>query len=110
MNGTPREMPQPSSASEKSYVRPSVRSRQIRKRGHVTGAVLAGTSFPAIPSASCTSSAAVTLTSSLWLTVADGRDTGDRDSATSSNELEQPAVTVPRDNEGPNAGRSAPSR
>ena len=108
MNGMPRETPQPPSAFVKSSVRLSTPSRQIPRRGRAMATVFGGTSFPAIPSASCTSFAVATLRSSRWPTVADDPDTGDRDSETPSNEpLERSGMTVRWDSEGASAGRSA---
>ena len=111
MNGMRRETLQPPSASAKSYVRQSTPSRQIRRRGHAMAAVFGGMSSPAIPSASCTSFAAMTLRSSLLPTVAGDRDTGDRDSETPSNEpLERAGMITSRPVDCVSAGRSAPIR
>jgi hypothetical protein len=111
MNGMPRATRQLLSGSGKSYVRLWTRSPRIRKRGHAIAAIFDGMSFPDIPSASFTAFAIVKFRSSLSRTVADTPGTGDRDSATPSNEpLERAGMNSPHQGPHASAGRSAPSR
>jgi hypothetical protein len=92
MTGMPQEIPQPPTAFVRSYVRPSRQSRRVRRRGHVTGLVLGGTSSPAIPTVSSTSFVARTSKSWRWPMAGDGPDTGGHGSETRSNRSRHGAV------------------
>ena len=90
---------------------PSTLSLRARRRGPATEVAHDGTCFPAIPSASYTSGAAMALRSSPWRTAGGDPGTGGRDSETPSNKpRERPGTNASRQAERTSAGRSAPIR
>jgi len=111
MSGTPREMSQPHTAFVRSCAWRSTPSLQPRRPGRDTEVARGDTCFPATPSVSYTSFAAMALRSSLWRTVDAGPDTGAHDSETPSNRpLERAGSNAPRPTDTAGAGRSAPGR
>jgi hypothetical protein len=111
MSGTPRGTFQPLMASVRNCARPSTLSLRARRPGPATEVAHDGMCFPAIPSASFTSCAAMAFRSSPWRTAGGDQDTGGRDSETPSNmPLERPGTNPRADVIGATAGRSAPGR
>jgi hypothetical protein len=111
MSGTPRGTSQPLMVSVRSCARPSTLSLRARGPGRATDVAHDGTCFPAIPSASYTSCAAMALRSSPWRTGGGDPGTGGRDSETPSNKpLERAGANPCLAAAAASAGRSAPSR
>jgi hypothetical protein len=85
MTGTPRETPQPPTASVKSYDRPSTLSLLVLGPGRARAAGLGVTCSLDTPSAWSTSSVEMTSRLSPWPMVGGGPATGGRDSDAPSN-------------------------
>ncbi len=98
MTGTPPEtLPRRTAFARSSGTRSTLLPR-IRLHGPVMEAVPDGTSSRDFPSAWCTSCAGTKSKSSPWLTVGDGRATGDRDSDLPSNfRMQRPALRAAAD-------------